>query len=84
MPASFYRVNDDDSLGTKYCTAYTSAAVPVGGCMQVSCTIDEAEIQIGMKVRMVSNDDGNGGKTTVECNEDNNTDQIVLESCGVN
>ena len=84
MPASFYRVNEDGSIGKKYCTAFTGANVPVGGCMDVSCEIEDSDIEIGMKVRMISNDDGNGGKTTVECNEDNNADEIVLTTCGVN
>ena len=30
------------------------------------------------------NDDGRGGKTTVECNEENNTDEIVISGCEVN
>ena len=81
MPASFYRVNEDGSLGEKYCTAYTAANVPVGGCMDVSCTM--SEIVEGIRVRMISNDDGDGGRTTVECNDQNNWDEIVLEACQI-
>ncbi|MBQ9394327.1 MAG: VCBS repeat-containing protein, partial [Proteobacteria bacterium] len=82
MPASFYDVTDGN-LGTKYCTAYTATNVPIGGCLAVSCTLNDTEIT-GKRIRMIANDDGEGGKTTVECNEDNNTDEVLLESCGVN
>lgn len=82
MPASFYDVSDG-TLGTKYCTAYTATNVPVGGCLEVSCTLKDTEI-VGKRIRMIANDDGNGGKTTVECNEDNNTDEVKLEICSVN
>ncbi len=81
MPASFYEVLEDGSNGRKFCTAHTASNVPVGGCLEVSCTLDD--IVPGTLVRMVSNDDGEGGRTTVECNSDNNTDEIILESCPV-
>ena len=81
MPASFYKVEADGSLGKKFCTAYTVSNVPVGGCLDVSCTLDE--IEDGVHVRMISNDDGDGGRTTVECNDDNNSDEIVLDSCAI-
>ena len=84
MPASFYKLDADGNQVEKYCTAYTKENVPVGGCMDVSCVIKSDQIETGMKVRMVSNDDGNGGRTTVECIEDNNSDEIVLEHCAVN
>jgi hypothetical protein len=32
-------------------------------------------------VTMVVNDDGNGGMTTVECNSDNNTDDVSIGNC---
>ncbi len=83
MPASFYRVNDDGSLGTKFCTAYTASNVPVGGCLEVSCGLEKDEIEMDIRIRMVSNDNGEGGRTTVECNSDNNTDEVVLESCPI-
>ncbi|MBQ9394325.1 MAG: VCBS repeat-containing protein [Proteobacteria bacterium] len=82
MPASFYDVTDGN-LGTKYCTAYTAANVPIGGCDSVSCTLNDTDI-VGKRIRMIANDDGQGGKTTVECNDKNNTDEILLESCGLN
>lgn len=83
MPASFYQVADDDTLGQKFCTAYTSSNVPTGGCLEVSCTLSASDIPAGTKIRMISNDDGEGGRTTVECNSDNNTDEIILESCPI-
>ena len=82
MPASFYDFSDG-TLGTKYCTAYTDTNVPVGGCLAVSCTLDDTDIA-GKTIRMIANDDGNGGKTTVECNENNNTDEVTIDSCQVN
>ena len=84
MPASFYKVNEDGSLGEKYCTAYTSENVPTGGCLAVSCSLPADDIAIGLRIRMKTNDDGEGGRTTVECNSDNNDDEIQLTSCVVN
>ena len=83
MPASFYEVTADGSLGQKFCTAYTASNVPVGGCLDVSCPLELENIPVGIRVRMVSNDDGDGGRTTVECNDENNTDEVVLESCPI-
>ena len=82
MPASFYDFSDG-TLGNKYCTAYTETNVPVGGCLAVSCTLEDTDIA-GKTIRMIANDDGNGGKTTVECNENNNTDEVTIDSCQVN
>lgn len=84
MPASFYKVNEDGTLGEKYCTAYTSENVPTGGCLAVSCSLPESEVAIGLRIRMKTNDDGEGGRTTVECNPDNNDDEIELATCAVN
>lgn len=81
MPASFYEVNSDGTLGTKFCTAETSANVPVGGCLEVSCKLESDIIKEGMTIRMISNDDGDGGRTTVECNVDNNTDEVTIDKC---
>ena len=83
MPASFYELDADNNQGKKYCTAYTASNVPVGGCLEVSCTLEDTDI-VGKTIRMVANDDGNGGKTTVECIEDNNTDEVKLEACEIN
>ncbi len=83
MPASFYQVDDDDNIIKKYCTSYTSENVPVGGCLEVSCSLSGdklTDVTILMKV----NDDGEGGRTTVECNDKNNTDKVTIASCQVN
>ncbi|MBQ9817677.1 MAG: VCBS repeat-containing protein [Proteobacteria bacterium] len=82
LPASFYAVDKDGNLGEKFCTAYTSANVPIGKCLEVSCEI--TEVPGNIRIRMVTNDDGKGGHTTVECNPDNNTDEILLNGCKVN
>ncbi|MBO4350126.1 MAG: VCBS repeat-containing protein [Proteobacteria bacterium] len=83
MPASFYEINADGTQGKKYCTAYTATNVPIGDCLEVSCALEDTDI-VGKTIRMIANDDGNGGKTTVECIEDNNTDEVLLEACDVN
>ncbi len=59
--------------------------VPVQGCKMVSCAISAeiAESLSDTKIILKVNDDGKGGKTTVECNEDNNTDEIFMEGCTV-
>ena len=83
MPASFYKVNEDGTLGEKYCTSYTSENVAVGGCLEVSCSL-EGEALTNTTIRMVTNDDGEGGRTTVECNTDNNTDEVKIDGCQTN
>lgn len=80
MPATFYSILQD-LVPQKLCTAYTSENVPVGSCLPVSCELTQVT---NGPIRMVVNDDGNGGRTTVECNDQNNTDEVVLESCRVN
>ncbi len=82
LPASFYQVNSDGTLGQKFCTAYTSANVPLGNCLAVSCNIED--VPENTLIRMVTNDDGNGGQTTVECNTNNNTDEVMLSNCQTN
>ena len=84
MPATFYQMNEDGSEKL-LCTSYTESNVPIGGCMRVSCEFTLDETGIGArKIRMVSNDDGQGGRTTVECNEHNNEDIIQIDGCEVN
>ncbi len=80
MPATFYQLHEDGSK-TLLCTSYTTANVPIGRCLPVSC---EIQSQVADKIQLVVNDDGKGGKTTVECNEDNNTDDIVIAGCRTN
>lgn len=76
LPASFY-----DEAGNLLCVSYTQT--PVQGnndCRAVSCELNPREVS-GM-VKMVVNDDGQGGRTTVECREDNNTDIVELRTDG--
>jgi len=78
MPATFYQ--GDPADGAILCVSYTQGPVPVQGCMDVSCTIDA---EITGEITMVVNDNGGGGQTTVECNSENNTDSVLIESCAV-
>jgi len=73
MPATFY-VGDpaDENL---LCVSYTEGPVPVGGCLDVSCIID---VDIQGQITMVVNDDGQGGRTTTECNDNNNSDDVSI------
>ncbi len=73
MPATFY-VGDpaDENL---LCVSFTEGPVPVGGCLEVSCIID---VDIQGKITMVVNDDGQGGRTTTECNDNNNSDDVTI------
>ncbi|MFA5625638.1 MAG: VCBS repeat-containing protein [Bradymonadales bacterium] len=84
MPAVFY-VDSIDAANI-LCVSYTDEMVPVGGCRMVDCEITQDKVGLlkNKKIIMQVNDDGKGGKTTVECNEDNNTDEIFIESCMVN
>ncbi|MBO4349381.1 MAG: VCBS repeat-containing protein [Proteobacteria bacterium] len=84
MPAVFYK----ESIETEniLCVSYTADKVNVGDCMAVSCEFEAKTAQelVGKKIIMRVNDDGKGGKTTIECNEGNNTDEIVIEGCIIN
>lgn len=79
MPATFYAVGADDTR-TKLCTSYTSTNVPIGGCLPVSCEITS---ETRGDIVIVVNDDGNGGKTTVECNETNNEAYTSVDDCPI-
>ena len=73
MPATFY---DGDAVdGNVLCVSFTEGPVPVGGCLDVSCVID---VDIQGKITMVVNDDGQGGRTTTECNDKNNSDDVTI------
>lgn len=76
LPATFYLGDpaDNDIL----CIAYTAEPVPVGECRGVSCDITD---EVTGDITMVVNDDGMGGKLALECNSDNNTDTVTIESC---
>ncbi len=83
MPASFYAISKDQNGNETrdlLCTSYTSQNVPVGGCLRVTCTIND--IYTG-DVVLVANDDGQNGRTTVECNDLNNEDRTTIESCPI-
>ncbi|MBQ9816808.1 MAG: VCBS repeat-containing protein [Proteobacteria bacterium] len=84
MPAVFYKgsIAPENIL----CVSYTEDMVPVKDCRDVSCSItkQQAEELTNVKIILVVNDDGKGGKTTVECNEGNNTDEITMAGCQIN
>jgi hypothetical protein len=73
LPATFY-----DKDGKILCVSFTTD--PVKGnndCQLVTCEVEKARVQ-GM-IKIVVNDDGKGGRTTIECREDNNTDQLLVD-----
>ena len=76
LPATFYL--GDPADGVILCVAYTEEPVPVSECRKVSCTIDG---EVNGLVTVVVNDDGMGGKVTVECDYDNNTDTVEIIDC---
>ena len=80
MPAVFYKneIRPDNIL----CVSYTDETLPMKMCRNVSCEISKEEAQKlqSQKIVLLVNDDGKGGKTTVECNESNNTDEIMMTS----
>ena len=80
MPASFYLIDPSGSQ-THLCTSYTSENVPIGGCLRVTCDVKNAQDFIDQEIIMIANDDGKGGRTTVECNDKNNTDKTTITSC---
>jgi len=82
MPASFYLMGNDGSK-THLCTSYTSENVPIGGCLRVTCDVPDAQNFIGQQILMIANDDGKGGRTTVECNDKNNEDYTVISTCPI-
>ena len=73
MPATFY-----DNQGAVLCTSYTAGPVPVGGCLEVTCKVPGS---VGGDVTMKVNDDGKGGRTTIECFESNNSDKVNIGTC---
>lgn len=76
LPATFYL--GEPGTGEILCVAYTAEPVPVGECREVSCPIGD---EVSGLITMVVNDDGQGGALTVECNDDNNTDTVVVADC---
>ena len=73
MPATFYAGDPADE--NLLCVSFTEGPVPVGSCLEVSCIID---VDIQGKITMVVNDDGQGGRTTTECNDSNNSDDVTI------
>jgi hypothetical protein len=76
LPATFYLGDPED--GVILCVAYTEEPVPVEECREVSCTIAN---EIAGVITMVTNDDGMGGQTTLECFTNNNSDVIEIDAC---
>src|SRR5690606_15038841 len=76
LPATFYA--GDPADGNVLCVSYTDGPVPVGGCLEVRCEITES---IEGEISIVVNDDGQGGRTTVECDPDNNVDTVEIPPC---
>jgi len=80
MPASFYL--GDVSADKLLCQAETMGPVPVGGCLQVQCSIPTAVPQ-GSTITMVVNDAGHGSRVVDECVYTNNTSTITISDCVV-
>ncbi|MBQ9241631.1 MAG: VCBS repeat-containing protein [Proteobacteria bacterium] len=78
LPATFYK--GDPAENNIICTSYTDSNVAAGECRFVHCEMDAL---ITGKLTMVVNDDGNGGRTTVECDSNNNTDTIEITECTI-
>lgn len=76
LPATFYL--GDPADGVILCVAYTQEPVPVEECREVSCLIDS---EVNGTITMVTNDDGMGGKTTLECFDNNNSDFVEIDAC---
>ncbi len=85
LPATFFYYDENtlDHRGEKICTSYTKSNVGVGECAQVGCTVSVETLNAlrDRKVLMVTNLDEHGNASTVECNDQNNTDTITIESC---
>jgi len=79
MPATFYD-GDPKNGGKVLCTVYTDGPVPTNNaCKLVGCPVS-GDIA-GKTIFVVVNDDGMGGRGTVECRYDNNSDQTTVGAC---
>lgn len=76
LPATFYL--GDPADGVILCVAYTEEPVPVEECREVSCLVAN---EFAGVITMVTNDDGMGGQTTLECFSGNNSDVVEIEAC---
>ncbi len=85
LPASFfyYDKNNPEDRSRRICTSYTKEILGVGKCDKVGCEVSAEELAKleGQDVIMVTNLDENGFASTVECNSDNNTDIIHIDTC---
>ena len=78
LPATFYagEVAEENVV----CVSYTDGPVPVGGCLDVSCSISST---VEGTLTLVVNDDGEGGRITVECEDENNEHTSTVNTCAV-
>ncbi|MGB1015678.1 MAG: hypothetical protein ACPG4T_16190, partial [Nannocystaceae bacterium] len=72
LPVTFYAGDPMDAM--ILCTGYTADVLPPSECANVSCT---SMGEVTGQVSVVGNDDGEGGKTTLECVDSNNGDSIA-------
>ncbi len=72
LPVTFYE--GDPNNGIVLCTAYTGDVLPPSECADVSCQVAG---EVTGDISVVGNDDGQGGKTTLECVDSNNGDSIT-------
>jgi hypothetical protein len=78
VPVTFYDGNPAN--GKILCQLKTDGPVPTGGaCKLVSCQVP-LDIT-GKTITVVVNDDGMGGKGTIECNTANNSADTVVKAC---
>jgi hypothetical protein len=61
------------------CTVYTGAPVAPSSCVLVGCVTNTNPV--GSTIVATANDDGKGGRGTVECNYDNDVSQTVVGAC---
>lgn len=85
LPATFYYYSEEALAhkGEKICTSYTNKPIGVGECDQVGCEVEKEAFDklVGHEVLMITNEDGNGLKSTEECNYTNNNDRIKIDAC---
>jgi hypothetical protein len=93
LPAAFYvGVGAGDGgtadggaavLGKPVCQTTSNGPVPVGGCASITCEVPGMDVSGGSTITMVANDAGGGTRLVDECNYDNNTSSVVIQSCAV-
>ncbi len=80
MPAAFY-VGGADAGAMPVCKTVSNGPVPVGGCATISCEVPGMAVADAATITMVANDAGSGARLVDECNYDNNTSSVVIDSC---